>query len=340
MSQIKLTDGFFKEKISRTIDRHLSIRNWLIGFYIVEYEQNGEDRAEYGTNFFEIVANKIDTKGFSGRNLKLFRQFYLFYPQIWQTVSAVLENSEIRQALSAKFDHHNIQKLNSKETIEAKSIIHFNYQIESEKLINNLSFSYFVELVKIKDPLKRVYYEIEAIKGVWSTRALMSMIGKLSYERSASAKNPKILSQQMSESSDTLTPDELIKTPFVFDFLNLPDSVLGSESELENALLSDLRSFILELGHGFCFEAQQNRIVIGGEYFFIDLVFYHRILKCHVIFELKLGEFNHTNAGQLNTYIQFYKTNMKQKDDNDPVGILLCTNQNEELVKYTLGMIH
>ena len=141
----------------------------------------------------------------------------------------------------------------------------------------------------------------------------------------------------MSLSNETLTPEQLIKTPYVFDFLGLPDDVLGSESQLEQALIYELKSFILELGHGFCFEAQQKRIVIGGEYFFIDLVFYHRILKCHIIIELKIDEFNHTNAGQLNTYIQYYKTNEQREDDNPPIGILLCTNKNEELVQYALG---
>lgn len=128
-----------------------------------------------------------------------------------------------------------------------------------------------------------------------------------------------------------------MKTPYIFDFLGLSDGVLGSETALEAALINDLKNFILELGHGFCFEAQQKRIVIGGEYFFIDLVLYHRILKCHVIIELKIDAFSHANAGQLNTYIQYYKANVQQETDNPPIGILLCTNQNEELVKYALG---
>ena len=341
-SQIRTTDGFFKDKISRTIDRHLTIRNWLIGFYIVEYEQNGDDRASYGTTLLKILAENLDSKGLSFRNLMLFRQFYNVYPQIGQTASAFLEEP-ILQTVSAKSNFQRIlgtlsQKSESNGIVQTPSAQFQNIElIPAEKLISHLSFSHFVELMKIDERLKRTFYEIEAIKGVWSVRELKRQINSLNFERSAVAKDPQLMTTTLSKNSNKLTPEQLIKTPYVFDFLGLPDGILGSESALEAALIDDLKSFILELGHGFCFEAQQKRIVIGGEYFFIDLVFYHRILKCHVIIELKVDKFSHANAGQLNTYIQYYKTNVLQESDNPPIGILLCTNQNEELVQYALG---
>lgn len=162
ISQIKTTDGFFKDKVARTIDRHLTIRNWLIGFYIVEYEQNGNDRAEYGAKILQNIAEKLDTKGLSLRNLKLFRQFYNAYPLIGQTVSAFLEK-EIGQTLSAQF------KLKGPTSTDLAKNAH---SVPTDKLISNLSFSHFIELIKIEDLLKRSYYEIEAIKGVWSLREL------------------------------------------------------------------------------------------------------------------------------------------------------------------------
>lgn len=331
ISQIQLTDHFFKEKISRTVDRHLSIRNWLIGLYIVEFEQNGEDRAAYGKELLRSLSEQLNEKGLSFRNLKLFRQFYNAYPMIGQTVSAFFQADEIGQTASARFRNGQImQTLSAQYPLE-------DYQLPAEKLIANLSFSHFVELIKIHQPIKRAYYEIESIKGVWSVRELKRQMNSLSFERSAAADNPRLLAGTLNLKSEKLSPDQLIKTPYVFDFLNLPDGILGSESNIEQALVSNLKTFILELGHGFCFEAQQKRIVIGGEYFFIDLVFYHRILKCHIIIELKVDEFSHANAGQLNTYIQYYKAHEQRHDDNPPIGILLVTNQNEELVRYALG---
>jgi len=336
ISQIKLTDDFFKGKVARTIDKYLTVRNWLIGYYIVKYEQHGLDRAEYGAKVLQNIADKLDTKGLSQTNLKLFKQFYLIYPQISQTVSDLL-SLEISQTASDLLQN-NIGQTLSAQSLQTLSPESNNDQIiPPDQLISNLSFSHIVELMKIDESLKRSYYEIEAIKGVWSVRELKRQISTLNFERSAVSQDPTLMAATLSHLSEGLTPQQILKTPYVFDFLGLPDAVLGSESALESALVSELKSFILELGHGFCFEAQQKRIVIGGEYFFIDLVFYHRILKCHIIIELKIDEFTHANAGQLNTYIQYYKKNVQQENDNPPIGILLCTNQNEELVEYALG---
>ncbi len=339
ISQIKQTDDFFKSKVSRTIDQFLTARNWLIGYYIVEYEQNGEDRAEYGSSLLQNIAKQLNTKGLSNTNLKLFKQFYLVYPQISQTVSDLLP-SDIGQTASdlLKIGQSPSDQLRKPKKLQTASSESIQKQfVTSEQLISKLSFSHLVELMKIDDPIKRSYYEIETIKGVWSVRELKRQINSLNFERSAVAKDPSLLSTKLGQNSEKLHPKQIIKTPYVFDFLGLPDDILGSESALQHALVSELKTFILEMGHGFCFEAQQKRIIIGGEYYFIDLVFYHRILKCHVIIELKVEEFSHANAGQLNTYIQYYKANEQLDDDNLPIGILLCTSKNEELVEYALG---
>ncbi len=324
VGNILSTDSGFRNHAVKSVDKLMTLRNWLIGAYIFEYEQNGADKAEYGSKLEENIAVKIDRKGLSARNLKLFKQFYITYPQIMQTVSALSEISpETVQTVSALLPRRDQEEI--------------KYPVLPDILIENLSFSHFVELLKINDKNKRLFYEIQAIKGAWSVRELKNQINKLCYERTANAQNTDFVLNSLVEKTETQKPKAIIKTPYVFDFLEIPDGILASESELEKALISDLKNFMIELGHGFCFEAQQKRIVIGGEYYFIDLVFYHRILKCHILIELKIDEFKHTYAGQLNTYLQYYKQNLKEENDNPPIGILLCTNQNSELVEYALG---
>lgn len=212
-------------------------------------------------------------------------------------------------------------------------------QLPPEKILNNLSFSHLTELIKIDDPLKRTYYELLTIKGNLSVRELKRQINTLSYERTGLSKDKEVNFQKVLAQTTPQQPAEAVKDIYVFEFLELPNLLAIEEKDIETALLNHLQQFILELGHGFCFEARQQKIRIGDEYFFIDLVFYHRILKCHVLIELKIEAFNHANAGQLNTYLAYYKKEVAQPNDNPPVGILLVTNKNEALVEYaTAGM--
>ncbi|WP_205960490.1 PDDEXK nuclease domain-containing protein [Flammeovirga sp. MY04] len=325
---IENTDLLFKEGVKRTIDKSLSLRNWLFGFYIVEYEQAGNDRQNYGDKIIHHLSEKINKRGFSVTNLKLYRQFYITYPQFGEAIKSILYPQQL-SSFNQVIEDSGISQTLSDRLSSALPL--------DVDLLSHLSFSHFLELIKIHDENQRRYYELEAIKGVWSVRELKKQINKLSYERSVYAKNPEKMMKHFQKSTEKILPTDVLKTPYVFDFLELPDNVLASESKLENALLNDLKEFMLELGHGFCFEAQQKRIVIGGEYFFVDLVFYHRILKCHVLIELKIDEFTHHYAGQLNTYLQYYKKHIQREDDNPPIGILLCTNQNHELVEFALG---
>jgi predicted nuclease of restriction endonuclease-like (RecB) superfamily len=319
LSQISQLDSQLTAQAAKSIDRLLTIRNWLIGGYLFEYEQNGSDRAVYGSKLELTIAESLNRKGLSERNLKLFKQFYLAYPQTMQTVSAQFKIPE-----------------KIMQTTSALSATYFGSDEDVSKLIDNLSFSHLTELMKITDKDKRQFYELQAVKGTWSVRDLRRQINSLTYERTVLSKGNRTVKDSKA-SNDLQSVQSLVKTSFVFDFLDFPDSALAVESDFENALISNLKNFMLELGHGFCFEGQQKRIVIGGEYFFVDLVFYHRILKCHVLIELKVDEFNYSNVGQLNTYLQFYKRNIKESNDNPPIGILLCTDKNAELVEYALG---
>lgn len=179
--------------------------------------------------------------------------------------------------------------------------------------------------------------KVECIRGSWSLRELKRQIASLYYERSGLSKNKKKLAELVHSTAELAEPKLAIRDPYVFEFLGLKPKEVMTESSLEDQLLDKLQEFLLELGNGFCFEARQKRILIGDTYNFVDLVFYHRILKCHVLVELKLSEFSHENIGQLNTYVSWYKQNMMVKGDNPPVGILLCTRKDHALVEYALA---
>ena len=330
------TDRFIAARIGRAVNIGITIRNWIIGFYIYEYEQRGTDRAKYGERLLDILSEKLSNAGISGtapRTLRLYRQFYIKYPQIQQTLIAKSEwlvpSDEIWQTLSAK----SVEKTNSIIMGTASAQL----RIPESKLVECLSFSHFAELVQIDDPLKRSFYEIECIRGNWSVRELKRQIGSLYYERSGLSKDKKKLAELVRKGAESAEPKLSIRDPYVFEFLGIKSKEVMAESDLEDALLDKLHDFLLELGHGFCFEARQKRILIGKKPCYVDLVFYHRILKCHVLIELKVAEFTHEHLGQLNTYVSWYRKNMMRDGDNLPVGILLCTQKDHTLVEYALA---
>ena len=285
--------------------------------------------AEYGNRLLETIASdikKAGIKGLTAPELSRCRQFYFIYPEIFGTLSqkSFPQLSKIIGTLSH-------------ESKPAK--IPGEAFLASEKLVNSLSFSHFVELIKIHDPLKRSYYELLTIRHTLSIRQLKREINTLSYERTALSKDKDLSLKKIAAHVQPDEPVQAIKDVYVFDFLGLADYNSIEEADLEKALLDHLQEFLIELGHGFCFESRQQKILIGDRYYFIDLVFYHRILKCHVLIDLKVDELDHVNAGQLNTYLNYYKKEVSQPNDNPPVGILMVTNKNEALVEYaTAGM--
>ena len=317
----------------------LTLRNWLIGFYIAEYEQKGTDRAEYGARLLENLSSRLGETGMDGtapRSLRQYRQFYLIYPGIWQTPSAKsLQNlipSSIRQTLPAKSPS---DSADTGSQIAPTTSAQFG--MPAAKLIQKLSFSHFAELIAIDDSIKRAFYEIECIRGNWSVRELKRQINSLYYERSGLSKDKTKLEELTQKGAETAEPKLAIRDPYIFEFLGLKPKEVMSESHLEEQLLDKLQEFLLELGHGFCFEARQKRILIGDTHNFVDLVFYHRVLKCHVLVELKLEQFSHESIGQLNTYVSWYKKNTMTEGDNPPIGILLCTHRDRALVEYALA---
>jgi len=327
----------FARYTAKAVNLSLTVRNWLIGCYILEYEQRGADRAEYGAGLLDNLAKLLMSKGLSdvsARTLRQCRLFYQVYPQIGQTVSAkslpMPVGTPIWQTVSAK-SRTNALATDIRESTTPE------LTMDGNKLISHLSFSHFAEMLDIANPLKRTFYEIECIKGNWSVRELKRQIASLYYERCGLSKNKKALSRLTQAKAETDSPNLVIRDPYVFEFLGLKPKEVMSESHLEDALLDKVQDFLLELGRGFCFEARQKRILIGGEYFFVDMVFYHRILRCHVLFELKLDSFKHEHLGQLNSYVGWYKEHEMVEGDNPPVGILLCTAKNHALVKYAFA---
>lgn len=325
VESIQITHRLLQQDAVRAINRNLTVRNWLMGFYIVTFEQGGEDRAGYGEQLLQRLAERLNSDGFSYRNLKLYRQFYQAYPQIGAVASQILEAiPQIGQTVSAQLQLSGTTDLAG---------------VPVGQIIAKLSFSHLTELLPIEDPLKRAFYEVECIKGNWSVRELRRQISTLYFERMGLSKDLRKLSDYVQSKAVELTPRDVMQSPFTFEFLGLKAKDVLSENGLEAALLKHLQEFMLELGNGFCLEARQKRLLIGDEYFFVDLVFYHRLLRCHVLVELKVDEFKHEHIGQLNSYLGYYRAEVMPPTDNPPVGILLVTNQNQTLVEYaTAGL--
>ncbi len=338
IESIRTTHHVLHDAAARAINANMTIRNWLTGKFIVDFEQHGEDRARYGEAVVDTLAEQLNEKGFSSRNLKLFRQFYLAYPQFLSVLPRFIETTEIVQTLSAQFK----KGVNVLPEIMQTSSAQFDAEenvwiLNPEKLIYSLSFSHFTELIKIDDPLKRSFYEIEAIQNTWSVRAMKNQIARLLYERSGLSKNKEGLMRYANRKIKVVSPDEIIRDPYIFDFLHLPSQYIVKESDLEKALLDSIEEFLLELGKGFCFEARQKAVLIDDEYYFVDLVFYHRILHCHVLIDLKVDKFKHEYVSQLNTYVNYYNDIERIPGDRETIGILLCTGASKALVKYATG---
>lgn len=278
-----------RNKVYTTVNTEMLNLYWNIGKVIMEIQQ-GDERASYGEAVLEKLSQRLTDefgKGFSSRNLRTMRKFYLTYP-IWKTVSS------------------------------------------------KLSWSHYLELIKIEEEPKRSFYLNEAINSMWSVRELQRQRDSLLYERLAlSANKEKTL--ELSEKGQILkSSKDLVKDPFVLEFLDIKENTNYLESDLEKNILEHLKEFLLELGKGFSYVGNQVRLTLEEEHFYPDLVFYNRLLKCFVIIDLKIGKVTHQDIGQMQMYVNYYDREIKKDDENQTVGILLSTNKNETVVKYTL----
>jgi predicted nuclease of restriction endonuclease-like (RecB) superfamily len=292
-------------KVVREINRAQVLAYWEIGREIIEFEQKGKIRAEYGKELIDRLSKDLTEKfgrGFSSTNLKMMRLFYQNFP-IRQTLS---DESQKPQTLSSKFEPM-------------------------------LSWSHYCELLKVEETLARSFYEQEAIQNNWSVRELKRQINSMLFERLSLSKNTKAVMKMAKKGQIVEKPEDAIKDPYILEFLNLKEETSYTESQLEQAIIDKLQYFLLELGKGFSFVARQKRITIVNRHYYIDLVFYNRLLKCFVLIDLKTGELDHADIGQMNFYLNYFKENEKQEDENDPIGLILCAKKDDIFAKYVLG---
>ena len=306
---VKATNEASQASALKAINRMLTMRNWLIGYYIVEFEQKGKDRAQYGDKLLKRLEVRVGKPGLTVTTFKLSRSFYRLYPQMSNLfVTPVPISDRIGATMSHQF-------ISSPET-----------------LISKLSFSHIRELLSINDPLVRYFYEQECMRCTWSVRELRRQIETNLHIRIGLSKNPEECLSPYKNGSDSVQLQ--IRDPYTFEFLGLNAQEVIMESELEDALIKHLQEFLLEFGKGMCFEARQRRIIIDDDYYFPDLVFYNRIGHFTLIVELKNEAFSHENFGQLNSYVSYWKENEMQPGDNPPVGLLLCTKKGKKMVEY------
>lgn len=336
---ISETQSYFRQQAQKQVNIGLTLRNWFFGFYIVEYEQKGKDRAVYGENLIQNLSKLLgekQLKGFSAVNLRMYRSFYLCYPEIQQSLTVELylndfQQNTILQSVTAKLIADQNQVENNEivifQSVSGKSIS------DIEKMLNHLSFTHIVELIKQDNETKRSFYQWQSIDNSWSVRELQRAVNSMLYERTGlSFDKEKVIENQKKQLP--ILPEYFFKNPYILEFLELKQENEYTESDLEQAIINHLQTFLIELGKGFCFEARQKRITFDNTHYFIDLVFYHRILKCNILIDLKLGEFTHADSGQMNVYLNYYNENEKQENDNPPIGLILCAGKNENLVKY------
>ena len=334
------------------INRNVTTRAWLTGFYIVEYEQHGNDRAKYGDKLLKRLAERLDDKSWSQTSLKNARAFYLTFPEISHTViSYLVKHFGKSQALPDLLQLPDSQMLEKSQSLpdffepvpaaaevskDGFAMLTANGDVMPvpQMVFDRLSYTHIAILAYINDPLKRAFYAIEAMRGPWSYRELQRQIDSNYYERSGWSKKPELLSKKVNDKAEKPTFRDELKSHYVFEFLGLAAKNVIEEDALEQSLIDHFEEFMLELGMGFCLEARQKKLLIDDRYFKADLVFYHRILKMHCIVELKGHRLDYADMAQLNMYLEYYRRHYMQPDDNPPVGLLLCTEYGQEMVEY------
>ncbi|MDT8389175.1 MAG: PDDEXK nuclease domain-containing protein [Lentisphaeria bacterium] len=323
--------------VVRTVNSQMVIAYWLIGREIVEEIQAGSDRAGYGKRLLADLSEALSErfgKGFSVPNLKLFRQFYQSFHQ--RSATLVSGDLRIRQTGVFELDTQcvaNLQRTHPQPDMENSTHCVRN---SSRPLHSSLGWSHYRVLMRIKRIDIRDFYEMEAIEGRWSVRELERQINSLLYERLLKARDPDGVRRDTLAGSADIKPIDVIKDPYVLEFLDLPESHKLVESKIEQALIGRLQEFLLELGTGFAFVGRQKRLTLEGDHFYPDLVFYHTKLKCYVVIDLKTDKLTPQDLGQMLMYVHYYDREIREADDNPTVGLILCTDKNDAVVEYVL----
>ena len=311
-----------RRQAARSVNAILTATYWEIGRRIVEFEQAGQDRAEYGQQLLPRLSADLSRRfgrGFSADNLERMRLFYQTYPpeKISASVMRKSRNSSVAAPKSASPPR--------------------KFSLEDLAAVFPLSWTHYLQLLRrCRSAESRMFYETEALRGGWSVRQLERQIESQFYERTALSRNKAAMLKKggATRSSDAVTPEEEIKDPYVLEFLGLKDEY--SESDLEAALIRHLESFLLELGGDFTFVARQKRLRVGHEWYRVDLIFYHRRLRCLVLIDLKIGRFTHADAGQMHLYLNYAREHWTRTDESPPVGLILCAEKDAAVARYAL----
>ncbi len=356
-----------RASVARSVNTTHVVVNWFVGRQIVEEEQKGKRRADYGERLLRELSQRLTEdfgRGWSIRNLEYCRNFYLIYPsligdeksQALPAISAIRgggagaqKSNAPRSKSSEKGSEHRLKDIpqaplakSSENAAHAPPLMEIAHAVRAEswqpgQLNPNLSWTHYVTLMMVESAEARAFYEIETTQSNWSTRELERQIHSLLYERLALSKDKKGLMRLAKKGQEIAQAEDVFKDPVVIEFLGLPESPRLQESDLETALTDNLQSFLLELGKGFAFVARQERLTLDGDHFYIDLVFYHTILKCFVLIDLKIGKLTHGDLGQLQLYVNYYDQERCTAGDNPTLGLILCTDKNDAVVRYTLG---
>lgn len=321
---------------ARRVDTVQVSMNYTIGQRIVEHEQQGEQRAAYGQRVLSSLAEALTAefgRGFSATNLKLMRQFYMIYaqqiaPHFGQSVSDLFQPRPIGQTASDQLALQSAAFGATPTLVQAPPT--------KSTPFAPVSWSHYVELMRLTNPDERAFYERESTSQGWDVRTLKRQISACLYERLALSTDKKQVRQLAELGHRPATPRQLIKDPLVLEFLGLEERPAYSERDLESAIIDQLETFLLELGKGFLFEARQKRFTFGTDHFFVDLVFYNRLLRCYVLIDLKIGKLTHENLGQMQMYVNYFDRHVKLPDENPSVAIILCKDKHDALVELTL----
>ena len=331
------TQEALQKHATRAVDSALVVRNWLFGWYLVAFENAAAGRSElYGKELINKLSKRLKDKGMKGispTNLRKFREFYQAYLEIQRTAS-VTSLTELGSAsfLQTSAISQKIQQPASVESLQSMPQVVFK-QIASSL---PLGWSHYVELLTLADPAERRFYEIEAAANQWTVRELQRQIATSLYQRLALSRDQEEIRRLATEGQVVEKAADLIKNPLVLEFLGLTEHPHYSEEDLESAIIDQLESFLLELGKGFLFEARQKRFTFDNDHFFVDLVFYNRLLRCYVLIDLKRDKLTHQDLGQMQMYVNYFDRHVKLPDELPTIGIVLCHRKNDALVELTL----
>lgn len=355
VGKIQTANQALRQDALGIINRSVTTRAWLTGYYIVEFEQGGKARAAYGDGLLKRLSERLGVKDYSVHTLKKYREFYRIFPKLAMPIrdylierfgkgySTNIQLSVMSETISRN-QEPKVCQIGYSPITQSRNLLEFddkgeNVSISPYALFSCLSYTHMSNLLPLPLDLMRTFYAFEAIRGTWSVTELKRQIESQYYQRCGWSRDPHKYAAMVQGKADRLNADDFIKTNNVLEFLGakLPEG--WEEDDLEQGICDNLKEFILEMGAGFCFEARQKKILIDDAYERIDLVFYHRILKCHVLIELKPKKFNRADAVQLGVYMEYYRKRVMTEGDNPPIGILMCTEVGKEIAEYIAPFI-